>query len=193
MIAKYWYGLRHGFTQRIDKAIGATDKGWNIIDKSEWLRTAIQRAGGDVWLRSYGCGAVVDNGQVRGIVVVTPQGRGLVLAKVVIDATGNGDIPTHAGAETSYSIDKNGIFSVQLAGYPHRSPGENQRNTCYALVDDTDAIDIWHLMLTRRHEKSNHFDVGQHVDSRERRRIVGDYTLTTQDILAERTFPDTLL
>ncbi len=193
MIAKYWYGLRHGFTQRIDKAIGATDKGWNIIDKSEWLRTAIQRAGGDVWLRSYGCGAVVDNGQVRGIVVVTPQGRGIVLAKVVIDATGNSDIPTHAGAETSYSIDKNGIFSVQLAGYPHRSPGENQRNTCYALVDDTDAIDIWHLMLTRRHEKSNHFDVGQHVDSRERRRIVGDYTLTTQDILAERTFPDTLL
>jgi hypothetical protein len=34
--------------------------------------------------------------------------------------------------------------------------------------------------------------MGQLVDSRDRRRIVGDYVLTTQDILSRRTFPDTV-
>jgi hypothetical protein len=192
MVAKYWYGLRHGFTQRIDNAIRATDKGWDIVDKSEWLRHTAVKAGSDVWFRSYGCGAIVDGNRVTGIVVATPFGRGVVLAKTVIDSTGNSDIPAHAGAKTRYSIDENGIFAVQLAGFPKRQPGENHRNTCYALVDDADAIDFWHLMLVRRHQEK-YYDVGQLIDSRERRRIVGDYMLTTEDILMERTFPDTLL
>jgi flavin-dependent dehydrogenase len=45
-----------------------------------------------------GCGAYVENGRVRGAVVATPQGRGVVLAKVVIDATGNADVAAAAGA-----------------------------------------------------------------------------------------------
>jgi len=34
--------------------------------------------------------------------------------------------------------------------------------------------------------------MGQLVDSRDRRRIIGDYILTTEDILTQRTFPDTI-
>jgi hypothetical protein len=137
----------------------------------------------------------MDGNVVKGIVVATPFGRGVVKARVVIDGTGNSVIPAHAGAQTVFSIDKRGMFSVQIAGYPHRNLGNEYTNTAYALVDDCDALDVWHLMLTQRQRMGleKHFDAGQLIDSRERRRIVGDYALTTVDILAQRTFPDTLL
>ena len=41
-----------------------------------------------IWLGVLGCGAFVDECQVKGSVVATPAGRGVVLADVVIDATG---------------------------------------------------------------------------------------------------------
>ena len=198
LISSYWYGLRQGYTKRVDQATLVGESNWNVVNKSEWLRTTIQKAGGEIWYRSYGCGALVNGDKVVGVIVATPFGRGVVLAKTVVDSTGNSDIPYHAGSPTRYSIDSKGIFSVQMAGYPFRNPGEDKNNTCYALVDDCDAIDVWHLMMSRRHDSKalgnkQYFDVGQLLDSRERRRIIGDYTLTTQDILTHRTFPDTLL
>ncbi|MEW6998397.1 FAD-dependent oxidoreductase [Colwelliaceae bacterium BS250] len=194
LIGKYWYGLRNGFTARIDKAIKSGKRGWDVYEKSEWLRRNIGASGGDIWYRSFGSGAVMQGNKVKGVIVATPFGRGIVLAKTVIDGTGNSDISSHAGASTRFSIDEKGMFSVQIAGYPYRNPGNNYNNTAYALVDDTDAIDIWHLMMSQRQKGSDKFfDAGQLVDSRERRRIVGDYTLTTIDILAARTFEDTIV
>jgi hypothetical protein len=154
--------------------------------------------GADVWFCSFGCGAIVDDGRVTGVVVATPQGRGIVLAKTIVDATGNADIAFCAGAETQFSVSALGVLSVQLAGFPHRNLGDNYNNTCYTMVDDTDVIDVWHLMSSMRlayGERSGPqvpYDVGQLVDSRERRRIIGEYTLTTQDILNQRTHPDTI-
>lgn len=194
LIGKYWYGLRNGFTARIDQAIQADKNGWDVVQKSEWMRRQILQGGGDIWYRSYGCGALVKDSKVEGVVVVTPFGRGVVKAKVVIDGTGNSDIPAHAGGDTQFSIDEKGMFSVQMAGYPHRTPGDHYNNSCYALVDDCDAIDVWQLMLSQRSKMNkNSFDAGQLLDSRDRRRIIGDYTLTTIDILAGRTFPDTIV
>ena len=102
----------------------------------------------------------------------------------VIDATGNADIAACAGAQTQYGISELGSLNVQIAGYPERPMRKSYVNTCYTMVDDTDVWDVWHLMAWRRTTKpSQSFDVGQLVDSRERRRIVGDYVLTVEDIL----------
>jgi hypothetical protein len=63
------------------------------------------------------------------------------------------------------------------------------------MVDDTDVADVWHLMASIRIAHGGlqaPYDVGQLVDSRERRRIIGDYTLSTQDILNRRTHSDTI-
>lgn len=193
LIGKYWYGLRVGFTKEIDAAVGAP--GWKPVAKSEWFRQELQRLGADVWFRSFGCGALVEGSQVKGVVVATPQGRGVVLAEVVIDATGNSDVAHCAGAATQFSISSHGSLSVQLAGYPHRNLGDSYNNTCFTMVDDTDAFDIWHLMTYNRLKnasKKKTYDMAQLVDSRDRRRIVGDYMMTTQDILSRRTFPDTV-
>jgi flavin-dependent dehydrogenase len=201
LIGSYWYGVRGGFTKEIDEALGGKNRwpdgkrgDWNVVQKSDWLRRELLKAKADVWFNSFGCGAVMEKDKVTGVMVATPFGLGVVLAKTVVDSTGNADIADSAGAETQFGVAPGGMLSVQLAGFPGRNLGDNLNNTCFALIDDTSAVDIWHLMAWSRAElsKNNPYDVGQLLDSRERRRIVADYMLTTPDILNHRSFPDTI-
>jgi len=194
LIGAYWYGLRRGYTGHVDQQVNPGSPKWNAVEKAEWLRRELRRHGADVWFGVLGCGALTRDGQVHGVVVATPQGRGAILAATVIDATGNADVAACAGAPTQYSISEAGSLNVQIAGFPERPMKRSYVNTCYTMVDDTDVLDVWHLMVWRRtaSNKPAAFDVGQLVDSRDRRRIVGDAMLTVQDILNQRTFPDTI-
>jgi flavin-dependent dehydrogenase len=190
LIGSYWYGNRIGFTAEAQEALGSR---WNVIAKSEWYRAELSKSGAEIWHGSFGCGALLDGKKVSGVVVATPFGRGVVLAKIVIDGTGNADVAAAAGAPTEFSITPMGGLSVQVAGYPHRNLGDRGNNTCYVLVDDRDVFDRWHLLVSAKRELGKKaYDMGQLIDTRERRRIVGDYKLTTVDILTRRTFPDTI-
>jgi hypothetical protein len=64
------------------------------------------------------------------------------------------------------------------------------------MVNDNDVFDRWHFLLSARKQGGqsieNPYDMGQLIDTRDRRRVVGDYILTTKDILIQRTFPDTI-
>jgi hypothetical protein len=204
LIGIYWYGIKDGFTAEIDKAILKKEKRWpttksdgfNVIQRSEWLRRELRKAGGDLWYGAFGCGVAMKDGKVCGVLVATPQGVGIVEAKVVVDSTGNADLADAAGAQTSFGVvPSSGQLAVQLAGYPRRNLGDSVVNTCFALVDDTSALDIWHLMLTQRAvyaQGKKSYDAGQLVDSRERRRVQAEYMLTAADVLTSRRFPDTI-
>ena len=195
LIAIYWYGFETGFTAEMDQAMGVKDQRWNPIQKAEWLRAELMKNDAEVWFRSFGCGAVKEGDKVVGVVVATPFGRGVVLADTVIDSTGNADVAAAAGADTQYSISALGDLSVQVAGYPDRDLSRQINNTAYAMVNDNDVLDRTHLLMTARQRmamKETAYDMGQLIDSRDRRRIVGDYILTTRDILTARTFPDTI-
>ncbi|MCH5372769.1 MAG: FAD-dependent oxidoreductase, partial [Planctomycetes bacterium] len=190
LIGKYWYGNDIGFTAEVTDALGSP---WNVVRKSEWYRSELSKAGVDIWHGSFGCGAILRENKVAGVVVATSFGRGVVLADVVVDATGNADVAAAAGAPTEFSISSLGDVSVQIAGYPHRNLGDNYNNTAFAMVDDRDVFDRWQLLLsTTRGMKRKPYDMGQLIDTRDRRRIVGDYTLSTMDILMHRKFPDTI-
>jgi flavin-dependent dehydrogenase len=216
LISKYWYGyrsgegkemkpgyvspkyisagsapntLRNGYAREVGKQLGGS---WDPSAKAEWLRREVLKSGGEIWFNCFGCGAVVDGRKVVGVVVAGPFGRGVVLAKTVIDSTGNADIAAAAGAETQYSISRLGDLSVQVAGYPHRDLGARYVNTAYTMADDTDLFDRRHLLLWGRQRRSDSYDGGQLIDSRERRRVVGEYFLKTSDILNGRTYPDTI-
>jgi len=195
LIDGYWFGRRKGFPREYLQAKEA-GRIPTIAAKAEWLRRKLLEAGAEVWLGAMGCGALLDGRKVIGVVVATPWGRGAVLAKTVIDATGNADIAAAAGAASQYGITENGALNVQIAGFPRCHLKRRGWNTAYTIVDDTDVRDVWHLMTEKRlmlqRKQANAFDVGQLVDSRERRRIVGDYMLTVSDILTHRTFPDTI-
>jgi hypothetical protein len=191
LISRYWYGFRFGYTAEVDKALG-TKESWSQLVKAEWLRSQLLKSGAEVWFTSFGCGAVMNGKKVSGVVVATPFGRGVVLADVVVDSTGNADIAASAHAHTHYSISKRGDLSVQISNNPVRKLGSGTHNPARYMVHDIDVFDRWHLKLSGRKEGAKSYDMAQLIPSRDRRRIIGDYTLTTEDILTKRTFPDTI-
>jgi len=166
-ISKYYHGYRGGFTREIDAGAGRT---WAIPRKMEWYRTALRKAGADIWFGCLGCGAFASAGRVAGVVVATPHGRGVVLAKVVIDATGNADIAAAAGAACRYT-DASDI-ALQGAGLPPLKLGAGYTNTDFTIVDETDVADMTHVFVYSKARFGRAFDQGQLLDTRERRRIV---------------------
>ncbi len=66
---------------------------------------------------------IVDNGTVRGIVVENKSGKGLVLARVVIDATGDGDVAARAGATWETA----GVAEYWLRRAKEENPTEERR------------------------------------------------------------------
>lgn len=197
LIGSYYYGYLEGFTEEVDMGVAALGgqenperTKWNVEWKMEWYRRELRNAGADIWFGAIGCGAVVDGNTLKGVVVATPDGRGVVLADVVIDATGNSDIAAAAGAECMTIGDDH--LAVQGTGMPPRRPGANYTNTDYTITDDSDTVDFWRTLVAGREKYRDAFDLGTLVDSRERRRIVGDSIVSPLDIWNHRTYPDTI-
>jgi len=197
-ISSYYYGYLEGFTREIDNGVtgyagyGEAIRGrWNVEWKKEWYRSELRKAGADIWFGVLGCGAFVDGQDVKGVVVATPAGRGVLLAKTVIDSTGNADIAASAGASCVYTDGTN--VAVQGAGLPPLRLGAGYTNTDWTFIDDGDVLDIWRSFVVARKKYKNAYDLGQLLDTRERRRIVGDFTMSPMDISIRRTYPDTIV
>ncbi len=201
LIGKYYYGRREGFTKELDdglvelggRAEGKSEPGqaWNSQVKAEWYRRELRKAGADLWYGTLGCGAFVDGNRIKGVVVATPEGRGAVLAKAVIDATGSADIAAAAGAQCVYISGDH--VAVQGTGLPPWEPGARYTNTDFDFIDDIDVTDTSYSFLAARKKFANAYDLGQLVDSRERRQIVGDFCLSPMDVYLDRTFPDSVV
>jgi hypothetical protein len=197
-ISKYYYGNITGFTHEMDEGIKGfggngkhKDGGWNITLKKEWYRRKLQQAGAEIWFGVLGCGAFVEDGRVKGVVVATPEGRGVVLAKVVIDSTGNADIAAAAGADCEYT--SGSAVAVQGAGLPGHTLGAGYTNTDWTFIDDTDVVDVWRAFVVAKKKFKDVYDLGQLPDTRERRRIVGEFVMSPLDISNNRTYPDTIV
>lgn len=191
MICGYYYGNQRGFTKVIDDEVKATGR-YKSQAKAEWYRAATRKGGGEVWFGCMVVGAVVEGRQLRGVVVVTPDGgRGVVRAKAVIDATGNSDVAAAAGEETEfYRTDE---LIGQGVGMAVIRLGAGGHNNDFSFVDDTDASDLSFFGLRTRQMTEAGWDVSQLVNSRERRRLVGVYQMTALDFMTARTFPDTVV
>ena len=192
MIGKYWYGNRVGFTSEHDKGVAELGASVHVVGKREWWRRENRAAGVELWFGAMACGAVTKDGRVSGVVVATPQGRGVVLAKDVVDATGNADVAAAAGARCSFLGASE--IALQGAGLAERRLGESYINSDWGYVNDSDAVDLWLFGVRGRAGAAvGTWDISQVTDSRERRRIVGAVTVSPLDVVNERTFPDTIV
>ena len=201
MIGVYWDGFRGGYTATLDKGVLAMapsdhprrpkEEGRFPADwKMEWLRKELLDVGGELWFGAMGCGALSEGGQVKGLVVATPQGRGVVLSKIVIDSTGSADIAIAAGAGYEYT-GKNTI-AVQGAGTGKWAPGDYYNNNDWLFVDDTDVLDVSRAFVQAKNKSAGQFDLVKIPQTRERRRMVGDYTVSVYDVLSHRRYADTI-
>jgi len=180
-IAGYYCGNKVGFTETVPASPAEV--------RMEWYRQELRKAGADIWFGCSGVGAVLDGNRVKGVVGVTPYGRGIVLAPTVVDATGNADIAIAAGAKYVF-IEED--YALQNSHVPLRTPGRSYVNGDIPATDDADPMSIRATMRSKLERHTHGFDLGTVIASRERRRIVGDFTLDWLDSMNGRTFPDTV-
>ena len=168
--AGYWKGYPYGFNQLR----------WRAAESFAEARAA----GVDIWYNTLSCGTVKHDDRVAGVVVATQMGRGAALGKIVIDATGDGDVCASAGARFSYVND--GDLCIQEASY--RGVG------LYANVLPIDHADVqsltMHHVLARKAGDQDVWDYYPMLGIRETRLIKGDYVINVLDQIIERTYAD---
>jgi NADPH-dependent 2,4-dienoyl-CoA reductase/sulfur reductase-like enzyme len=166
----YWKGYPHGFNQTQWRAATAFAE--------------LRKAGVDIWYNTLCCGAVKKENRVGGVVVATDVGRGAVLGRVVIDATGDADVCAAAGAEFAYVND--GDLCLQEASY--------RDIDLYANVLPLDHADVhsltMHHVLARKAGKQNVWDFYPMIGIRETRLVRGEYVVNVIDQIIGRTYQD---
>lgn len=202
LIGCYWDGFREGFTAIIDEGVHKmapadhprqlkNRKDQSVSDwKMEWYRKELLKANGELWFGVLGCGALVENNQVKGIVVTTPFGRGVILSKVLIDSTGSADIAIAAGAPYDYTGKK--TLAIQGAGAGKRDPGDFYNNNDWLFIDDTDILDVSRTFIQAKNKMKGSFDIVKIPQTRERRRIIGEHIISVYDVINQRRYPDTI-
>ncbi len=202
LIGCYWDGFREGFTATIDNGVhnmAPADhprqlKNWkeqSVSDwKMEWYRRELLKANGELWFGVLGCGALVENNKVKGLVVATPFGRGVFLSEVLIDSTGSADIAIAAGSPFDYT-GKN-TLAVQGAGAGKRDPGDFYNNNDWLFVDDTDILDVSRTFIQAKNKMKGFFDIVKMPQTRERRRIIGEHIISVYDVINQRRYSDTI-
>ncbi len=68
-----------------------------------------RESGAEVLLHAWATAAIVEDGRLKGIVMHSKQGRHAVLASVVIDTTGDGDIFSDAGEAVAADVEEKSI------------------------------------------------------------------------------------
>ena len=190
MIGYYWYGTVCGFTAEVEQGISKVGALVPGVGKREWWRRSAVGVGVDVRLGSMAYDVVLAGRRVVGVAVATPAGAGVVRANVVVDATGSADLAAAAGEETEFI--GTGEVTVQGAGLSPRVPGFTYVNSDFGYVNDNDAEDVSLFAWRARRGANGEWDISQVTGTRERRRLKGPFSIQPEDVLNERTFPDTI-
>jgi len=78
------------------------------------LNTIVNEAGVELLLHSWGVAPIMEGNTVKGIIFESKSGRQAILAKVVVDSTGDGDVFVAAGAQFDNTLDI-GLRTSKLA------------------------------------------------------------------------------
>jgi len=205
-VDSYWLGHRGGFVARVAERLNHTHERlgqprpddlpwpvWNIEAKNQtWIELA-QEQNVEILLNAYAIGTVVQGNTVRGVAVATRAGPSALLGRVIVDATGDGDVAVFAGARYTYGGERDrATMWYSLAQF--RAPGRTQNNFS-SMVDISNIEDYTRAILIGRRlcwQGSDCYDHGIYIAPRESRHVHGDVTLTLTDHLLRRSWPDTI-
>ncbi len=199
LISSYWFGNQVGFTAELNEEVSRFDSlsrakngaSWKPEVKSRVYHRMLQEAGGRAWMGSFAFGVRMEGERVAGLLVSTPFGCGLIDCGSVVDATGNSDIAAAAGAPCRV-IGAHHV-AVQGAGLSARAhPEAGYQNSDHTFIDDADPVGVTGAFVHARAKYPRDFDTVSMVNTRERCQIVGEFEVSPLDILAHRTFPDTV-
>lgn len=168
-------GIGEEMMQRLEKLPGGIinrKPGQNPTVDSEALKYVmvemIDEADIEVFLHSWAVDAILEDNRVRGVVFESKSGRLAIVADVVVDATGDGDIFAAAGAEFEHRSHNIGLVSriggvdkidadraagtprPRRLGGPTPAPGINWVNLTGPEADGLDVRVLTRLELAHR-------------------------------------------
>ncbi len=159
--------------EKIDGGIMNRGPGKNPTVDAEALKFVmldmVAEAGVKVFLHCWGVDAIMEGDAVRGAVFESKSGRQAILAKVVVDATGDGDVFAAAGAEFEHRTYNIGLVSrignldklgpAAKEGRPPRGlgastpiPGVNWVNMLGPERDGLDVAELSRLEMNHRRQ-----------------------------------------
>jgi len=163
---------------------------WNVQAKMYMLLREVKKAGAKVIWNSVAIGTIMDGNKVRGVVVATPQGVYGILSKVVIDATGDGDIAAFAGADFVYGSARDHVpmwYALCKLDIPGITITSFQ-----STVDITNIHDYTRSVMVGMRSGGKLHDHYSYLAPRETRHIYGDAVLTLTDHLKFRKWEDVI-
>jgi hypothetical protein len=105
-LMSHWTGNTEGgfYDEILERSAdaGRDDAQMRKVINPERLKTVLlemlEEAGVKLLLYTFACAPVMEGNKIKGVIVENKTGRGAVLGKVVVDASGDGDIAARAGA-----------------------------------------------------------------------------------------------
>ncbi len=177
-------------------------------------------AGVDMLLHTWVADAIVDVDRVRGIIVENKTGRQALMGKVIVDATGDGDVAAQAGAPFWQTVEDEAprlndalMYRIQFGATrpakPHACDFGSHAVVWGPGADPIDGVDADQLSQAEIDARLRVYDdfsakQAQHpelIDARvvetppllgirQTRFIEGDYKLTAEDAIEGRRFDD---
>lgn len=155
-------GIPEEIIQRLVKAGGSPghleqERGGNydsVITLVDWeifkqvILEMLEEAGVKILLHTMLAGAVMEGNQVKGVFVQGKSGREAILAKAVVDCTGDGDVAAFAGGQFIKKHD------TSAAGYPFGMTGVDMQRLV-AFLEERGLVN----QLIRAHKGSETDDV----------------------------------
>lgn len=157
-------------------------------------RREASKTPGIVQTNSIICGVTQKGKTVTGLVVEREGRLSIITGRIVIDATGDGDVAVFAGAD--YEVGNRRMRCTQNYSQWDVNPGltawqDSTTNRDYDILWSHQPSE-WQRGYRLSHYQAHYYDFSPFLTVRESRRIRGDYALTLQDVLLDQNHTDTI-
>ncbi|MCD6508561.1 FAD-dependent oxidoreductase [Candidatus Poribacteria bacterium] len=205
----YYYGVGGGLQAEIERKTLKLQERFEIKSfglhpecKKLVLQEMARQAKVRTYLKTLAVGVIMEGNTVRGVIVENISGRKAIMAEVIVDATGDGDIAAMAGAEFRVGRETDGFTQpYSLPPVKLEEKGLRYVNFDAGWLDPSDIRDISKALLEARshlwkdegyRESDRYIEIATMLGVRESRWVIGDYVLTLMDQIENRRFPDVI-
>jgi ribulose 1,5-bisphosphate synthetase/thiazole synthase len=193
-VAGYYNGYKLGFSaehfyklEEVIKSInGTVDSRYLHYFRAYCYENEIINNKGKILTNTIICGSVKVGKKIKGIIVADENGIGVISSKIIVDATGDGDVAYFGGAKYNFGDDRDG--NIQTSSQWGLGKGG-----CKDL-DFVNHQNINELFrgLELGHKKGNYYDFASFYTVRESRRFKAYKKITMADIFEKRHYKDVI-
>lgn len=190
----YYHGMKENpFIKEMEKESELYTSELNAnskIKRQLYLWKKLTYAGGKFMPASIIFDTLTENNQVKGITICRNGRLERIVADLTIDATGDGDIASAAGASCKHGDNRTGQ-TQNYSQWNLTAGGKSPSNPTsdYDIIDNTKISELQRALFLSHYE-AHFYDFLPYLTVRESRRVNGRYELNLLDAVEETHFDD---